>query len=119
MPEKRKTERVKAMIFTTVYDRDAKSLLGFLGDLTLEGAMVVGEKPVEPDRDITIQIEFTGSDDVPQARLNIRAYIAWCKKEENSSYYNTGFEFLDLNGRNRQIVESYVVKYRFGAYPAR
>jgi len=44
--EKRKTDRVKALIFTTVYNHSNNELLGFLGDLTLTGAMVTGKKNI-------------------------------------------------------------------------
>jgi len=113
MTNKRKAERIKAMTFTTVYDIDSRTLLGFLGDLTLQGAMVVGEKPVKPDRDIKLRIEFLLETNETAETLTIPAHVAWCKQEEDSPYYNTGFEFLEMNTKNRNTIEALIIKYKF------
>jgi hypothetical protein len=113
LDEHRKKERVKAMIFTTVYEQKGHVLLGFLGDLTLQGAMVVGEKSVEIDRDITLQIEFRGADEIPQSRLIIPAHVAWSKLGEDLNLYHTGFEFLELGEQTKQIIEMIVERYKF------
>jgi hypothetical protein len=47
MNNQRKESRKKFMAFTPVYDLNHKLLLGYIGDLTMKGAMVVGEKSVE------------------------------------------------------------------------
>ena len=113
MTEQRKTERVKAMIFTTAYDVNGNTLLGYLGDLTIKGAMVVGEKPAETNRNITMRIEFRGADEIPASHLIIPAHVAWCKQEEETDFYNTGYEFVELSGLNKEIVELIVERYRF------
>ena len=111
--ENRKELRVRATIFTTVYELKGRVLLGFLGDLTLQGAMVIGEKQVEIDRDISLQIEFHGADKIPEDRLTIPAHVAWCKKEKKSNYYHTGFEFRDLSDLNKETIEYLVARYKF------
>lgn len=113
MTEQRKTERVKAMIFTTVYDVSGSKLLGYLGDLTLIGAMVVGEKPVKTNRDIILRIEFRGADEIPASYLIIPAHVAWCKQEGEADFYNTGYKFIELSGLNKEIVELIVERYKF------
>ena len=40
------------MTFTPVYDLRSQTLLGYIGDLTLQGVMVIGEKPVEVNKHI-------------------------------------------------------------------
>ena len=45
MSDKRKEERKSLMTFTPVYGLHPKTLLGYAEDLTVHGAMVVGEKP--------------------------------------------------------------------------
>lgn len=113
MTNQRKTERVKAMIFTAVYELHGHILLGFLGDLTTEGAMVVGEKPVETNRDITLSIEFQGATEVPGGRLTIPAHVTWCNVDEDTAYYHTGFKFLELTDQNKEIIEALVERYKF------
>ena len=113
MSDQRQEERKKAMIFTPVYDVEQKLLLGYLGDLTLKGAMIVGEKAVETGRNVTLAIEFREASEVPVKRLTLPARMAWCKLEEHKTHYNTGVEFIDLSDENRSVIEIVIERYKF------
>ena len=113
MTNQRKTERVKAMIFTAVYELHGHILLGFLGDLTTQGVMIVGEKPIETDRDLILSIEFQGATEVPGGRLIIPAHVAHCDVDKDSAYYHTGFKFLEVAEKDKEIIESLVSRYKF------
>lgn len=115
MTDHRKTERVKAMTFTAVYERNGHALLGFLGDLTLQGAMVVGEKAVETGRDTILEVEFRGVDEVPGGRLALPAHVAWSRQEAGTTYFHTGFEFREMTEQNRQVIEALVARYKFSS----
>lgn len=117
MTDQRKTERVKAMTFTAVYERNGRILLGFLGDLTLQGAMVVGEKAVETGRDTTLEIEIPGAVEVPGGRLTLPAHVAWSRQEAGTTYFHTGFEFLEMTEQNRHVIEALVARYKFSSQP--
>ena len=60
MDDKRKEERKSLMAFTPVYSLQPKTLLGYMEDLTIHGAMIIGEKIVETGKQITILIEIPG-----------------------------------------------------------
>jgi len=113
MTDQRRAERVKAMIFTAVYEFHGHVLLGFLGDLTPQGAMVVGEKRVETDRDLILSIEFQGATEVPEGRLVIPAHVAHCDVDKDTAYYHTGFKFLEVAEQDKEIIESLVERYKF------
>jgi len=112
MTNHRKIERIKAMTFTTVRDYHEGILLGFLGDLTLQGAMVVGEKLIEPDRSITLRIEFRESKDIPRTVLTIPAHVAWSRAQD-AIYFNTGLQFLEVSAQNRNTIDAILDKYKF------
>jgi len=113
MTDQRKQERVKAMIFTAVYELHGHILLGFLGDLTTQGAMVVGEKQIESGRDLTLSLEFQGATEVPGGRLVIPAHVARCDVDRDTAYYHTGFKFFDVSREDKEIIESLVERYKF------
>ena len=46
-----------------------KTLLGYLGDMTLHGAMVVGNRPVEINKELTLSIEFSEIPHIPDTTL--------------------------------------------------
>jgi Tfp pilus assembly protein PilZ len=117
MSEQRKEERKILLTFTPVYDFHKKNLLGYLGDLTLQGAMLVGTKPVEINEELTLAIEFHETPETPATRMVVPARVAWCKHEKHSTYYNTGIEFLELTDLNRVVIAAILERYQFRKEP--
>ncbi|HSK66389.1 MAG TPA: hypothetical protein VK888_05635, partial [Anaerolineales bacterium] len=71
MSERRKETRRKLMAFTPVYDLHPRTLLGYLGDLTLRGALVVGDKLITINKETELEIQFPNDlPDIP--RLNVQ-----------------------------------------------
>ena len=112
MSKLRMERRRKIMTFTPVNDVHTNVLLGYLGDLTLKGALMVSEKPVETGRILTLAIEFRESPEKsPSTHMIISARVAWCKLEDRHTYYNVGMEFLEVTKQNKQIIEAVLEKY--------
>lgn len=112
MNEKRKNERKKLMAFTPVYD-SRQSILGYLGDLTIEGARLIGEKPMEVNKRITLVIDFPAASDLPARRVTVPARVIWCNEEENRQYFNTGFEFQDISQQDKAIIGAILERFQF------
>jgi hypothetical protein len=113
MNEKRKDERKKLIAFTLVYDSQHKSLLGYLGDLSREGALLVGEKPMQVNAKATLMIDFPATPELPARRVIIPARVAWCRQENGTSYFNAGFEFLEINEQNKTVIDAILQRYQF------
>jgi hypothetical protein len=113
MSEHRKEERKKLTSFILVHALPENVLLGYLGDMTLHGAMVVGNKPVEINNEMTVSIEFNEIPGIPSTKLTFPVRAAWCKHEAESPYYNTGIEFLELSNRNKKVIEALLERYQF------
>ena len=114
MDDKRKEERKNLMAFTPVYGLHPKTLLGYVEDLTIHGAMLIGEKPVEINKQITVLIEIPGA--LPEStapRLMIPARVAWCKQESKPNYYDIGLEFSDLQPTELHMIEAVLKRYEF------
>jgi hypothetical protein len=114
MSEHRKEERKKLTSFILVYALPDNILLGYLGDMTLHGAMVVGNRPVEIHMDLTLSIEFNEILEIPNTKLTFPVRVAWCKHEVQSPYYNTGVEFVELSEQNKKVIEVILERYQFG-----
>jgi len=113
MSKLRMDKRRKILTFTPVYDQSEDVLMGYLGDLTLRGALMISEEPVQTDQTLTLGIEFRKTSVKPVKRMVIPARVAWCKHEEHRTYYNTGLEFLELNEKEKKAVEAILKKYEF------
>ena len=114
MSEHRKETRKKLMAFTPVYDAKRKSLLGYIGDLTLLGAMVVGEKSLEINEEAMLKIEFPDNlSDVIATHVTIPARVAWCRHDESPQYFNIGFEFTEVTLQHTKIFQAILERYQF------
>ena len=113
MGNHRKEERKKIMSFTPVYDLDKNTLLGYIGDLTLQGALVIGEKPVEVKEQTAFAIDFPETPDFPARRMKILARVAWSRHESDAQYYDTGIEFQDLSEQNKEMLEAILARYQY------
>ena len=114
MNDYRKESRKKLMAFTPVYDLLHKTVLGYVGDLTLQGVMVIGEKPVETNKRFTLGIEFPESlPEAPAMRVVIPARAAWCKSDDSPQYFNIGFEFIEVSPANAREIEAILARYQF------
>ena len=113
MSKLRMERRRKVMTFTPVYEAESNHLLGYLGDLTLKGALMISEGPIETDQTMFLAIEFRKSSEKPGTRMTIPARTAWCKLEDHRTYYNTGLEFQDMTEKNKKAIETILKKYQF------
>jgi len=113
MAEQRKNERKKLIAFTPVYDCQQNLLLGHLGDLSTEGAMLIGKKPMEVDKQLMLAIGFPETPQFPARRATIPARVAWCRQEKNPQYFNIGFEFQGIDKENKVAIKEMLIRYRF------
>jgi hypothetical protein len=114
MYNQRKDSRKKLMKFAPVYDLRLKTLLGYVGDLTLKGVMVIGEKPLEINKHVILGIEFPEKiADMDIMRVVITGRVARCQEEENNQYFDIGFEFIELTTEAGAIIEAVLERYQF------
>ncbi len=113
MKERRKEERKNLAAYTQVYDLYGGSMLGYLGDLTITGAMVIGEKALAIDSELTLAIELPELPNVSATRVTIPARTAWCQQDISPEYFNVGFEFKVVTPEQEKIIRSIIENYEF------
>lgn len=112
--ERRKEARKLVLKFTPVYNMDNGKIIGYLRDLTLQGALVIGEKTLDVDTQINLAIELPGDlPDITTKRLTISARVARCIEDENPNSYKLGFEFKEIQPEQTQIIEALLERYHF------
>lgn len=85
MQERRKQQRKNLMAYTQVFDLNGGHLLGYLGDLNLHGAMVIGEKAIVENTELTLAIELPELPNVKMQRITIPVRVAWCQQSPRST----------------------------------
>lgn len=92
---RRKLERKYLTYFSRVLDRRNNKLLGYLFDLTVEGAMVVGEVELPAGATIMARIDLPEGL-CPKQYLDIEADVVWCRLNEEDGTYKSGLRLVDL-----------------------
>jgi hypothetical protein len=115
MTERRRETRRRLATFTKVYDLHPRLLLGYLGDLTLRGAMVIGTNLTTINKETELEIEFPSElPEIPVLRAKVPARIAWCRPDdEYPQYYNIGVEFKGVTPENAELFEQMLERYHF------
>jgi hypothetical protein len=113
MQERRKAQRKNLMAYTQVFDLAGGVLLGYLGDLHLQGAMVIGEKTMKENTEITLAIELPILPDISMSRITIPARVAWSQQDISPEFFNIGFEFKEVTPKQITVIESIMQNYEF------
>jgi len=113
MKERRKEPRKNLMAYTQVFDLYGVYLVGYLGDLTLQGAMVIGDKQIKDNEEMTLAIELPELPDVTASRMTIPARAVWCQEDISPEYFNVGFEFKEVTPEQRGIIQAIIENYEF------
>ena len=112
MQERRKLKRRYIMFYSRIFDRKTGKLLGYLSDLTPEGAMVISEDAVEPGLVYRLRMDLPeGSFDKNQ--LDFEAQSVWCKKDVDPHFYNVGFRLIGVPPQDEAIIEQIIQDYGF------
>jgi hypothetical protein len=113
MQERRKEQRKNLMAYTQVFNLNGGLLLGYLGDLNLNGAMVIGDKSMEDNTELTLAIELPDLPNISVSRITIPARVAWCKQDISPEYFNVGFEFKEVTDKQKMVIEAIMENYEF------
>lgn len=113
MEERRKQPRKDLMSYSQVFDVHGGYLIGYLGDLTASGAMVISDAPIPPQRELIIQIQLPELEGFSDESITVPIRVAWCQQDLSPEYFNVGMEFKLLTGRQREIIEAILENYEF------
>lgn len=113
MPERRKYPRKNLMSYSQVFELYEGRLIGYLGDLNMLGAMVIGDQAIEINKKMTLSIQLPELPDSSATRLALPARVAWCQPDLSPDYFNIGLEFELVTDDQKKIIESVMENYEF------
>lgn len=114
MSDRRQETRKRFTAFTPVYDLYPRTLLGYLGDLNLRGALVIGKNLTTINKETVLEIIFPSDlAEITVVPITIPARIAWCRFDETSQSYSTGVEFTELTPLHEDLFKQILERYHF------
>src|SRR6266516_6758486 len=117
MQERRKFPRKDIMSYSQVFDLSQGKLIGYLGDLNLVGAMVIGNEPLKEDEKLTISIQLPELPKINTTRLALPVRVVRCHQDISPEYFNIGFEFELITDEQKNIIEAVIENYEFRRQP--
>lgn len=113
MQERRKQPRKDLMSYSQVFELYHGKLIGYLGDITLMGAMVIGDTPLEINQQMNISIQLPELPDVSATRMALPVRVAYCQQDLSPDYFNIGLEFSLVTDNQKKIIEAIIDNYEF------
>ncbi len=113
MQERRKQPRKDLMSYSQVYDVRGGSLIGYLGDMNLLGAMVISDQSMAVNSDLTISIQLPELPSIKEETMILPTRVAWCQQDISPEYFNVGLEFKIVTDKQRNIIVAIMENYEF------
>ena len=113
LDERRRLDRKYLIVYSRVFERNLGKMLGYLGDLSLSGAMIISEQAQAVNSTLPLRFDLPDLQLFSIGQLDITARIAHCEPDINPAFYNIGFEFLDVTPEQKSIIEKMMEAYEF------
>ena len=117
MQEKRKQPRKNLMSYSQVFDLSEGRLIGYLGDLNLSGAMVIGDRLMKLDSELSISIQLPELPNINVPSMALPVRVAWGDKDLSPEFFNIGLEFKLVTDEQKNIIEAVMENYEFRRTP--
>ena len=117
MQDRRKLPRKDLMSYSQVLDLAQGKLIGYLGDLNLIGAMVIGDEALKVEEKLTISIQLPELPKISETRLALPVRVVWCHQDISPEYFNIGVEFEAVTSEQKYIIEAVLENYEFRRQP--
>ncbi len=101
--DRRKLKRQHIMFYSRVFDRKTGAFLGYLGNLTPDGMMLICDTAID------VGVTFSLRIDLPEYLyqinvLNLMGGSVWCDRDIDPNFYNIGFELQAVSDAQQKII---------------
>ena len=117
MQDRRKLPRKDLMSYSQVFDLYQGRLIGYLGDLNLIGAMIIGDEALKMNDRLTVSIQLPELPKINATRLALPVRVVWCHQDISPEYFNIGVEFDLITDDQKKIIEAVLENYEFRRQP--
>lgn len=113
--EERRAQREVINRYLKVYDEQSNRFIGYLVDITPQGAMLQSNEPIEPDTSYDLRVELP--EQIEGSRhISVSARSVWDKKETNALFYHTGFHFERAEAEDQERIKRLMETYSLGQH---
>lgn len=113
MEDRRRLPRKYLIIYSRVFERTLGKLLGYLADLSQDGAMIITEEALKEGSVLSLRFDLPDPKMFEAHMLNVNARVARCHPDISPAFFNIGLEFQGLNEKDKEILGKMMDMYEF------
>ena len=107
MVERRKTQRKRLVNYPAVFNKAIFQMMGRMINASTAGAMISCEEPVKENTNFMLKLTLPKAVD-GKNDITVESKSIWCLEDDETGYYNTGFQLIDLNLSNKAIISQMI-----------
>lgn len=110
----RRIERQQLPYFLKVFNRLTDKPIGFLGNVSEDGLMLISQLPMLVGADFELRLKVPAGDGHMHL-IDLSACCLWCHEDANPRHYDAGFLLLRSSAEYQQLVDA--LRHYFSFYP--
>ncbi|KAF1030164.1 MAG: hypothetical protein GAK37_01482 [Pseudomonas sp.] len=99
----RRIERHQLPCFLQVFNRLTDKPIGYLGNVSEDGLMLISQLPMMIDVDFELRLKVPGPDGDVHA-IDLRATCLWSHEDINPQHYDSGFRLLQASTEYMSLI---------------
>lgn len=99
----RRIERHQLSSFLQVFNRITDKPIGYLGNVSEEGLMLISQLPLMVDADFELCLKIPGPEGEIQT-VDLTARCLWCHEDVNPQHYDSGFSVVQAGDEYGQLI---------------
>jgi len=108
----RRIERHQLPYFLQVFNRLTDKPIGFLGDVSEDGLMLISQLPMMIGADFELCLKIPGPDGEFQA-VSLTATCLWSREDVNPQHYDSGFRVRQACAEYTQLISALLHYFSF------
>lgn len=113
----RRIERHQLPYFLRVFNSVTDKPIGFLGNVSEDGLMLISQLPMMIGVDFTLRLKIPMGDGCQQV-IDLSACCLWCHEDATPQHYDAGFSLYRPPVEYGQLVRALKQYFSFQAMPA-
>ncbi|MGH8437943.1 MAG: PilZ domain-containing protein [Pseudomonas sp.] len=105
MFDERRIERHQLPYFLKVFNRHTDQPIGYLGNVSEDGLMLISQLPMLVGPDFELQLKVVGRSGGMHL-INLTASCLWCHEDQTPGHYDSGFMLLQAPQEYAQLVRA-------------
>lgn len=108
----RRLKRMHLIYYLRTFNKADGSLIGHLADITVEGVMLVGETPMQPDIEYALTMSLP-EEIIGRKQVDFKARCLWSQRDRNPDFYISGCQISEISEDDVDAIRILIDDYAF------